>query len=165
LTDAEKAFGARYLGRLIFEPHIKAGASPNKAWGWERWQQLAKRCAAEGLAITQLGIRGTRILEGAEFVETETFRQACSVISRARAVVLQEGGCHHAAAAFAVPGVVIFGGFTPVELTGYPMHRNLGASLGEACGMRMPCAHCAEWMGRITPKQVFDELKGVLNAA
>lgn len=164
LTYAEKAFGARYPGRLILEPHIKPGASPNKAWGWNRWQRLARLFIAAGMPVTQLGAPGTRALDGAEFVATDSFRMACAVIARARAVVLQEGGCHHAAAAFGVPGVVIFGGFTPVELTGYAMHRNLGASLGEACGMRTPCPHCAEWMAGITPGRVFDELRGILNA-
>ena len=62
------------------------------------------------------------------------------------------------------PAVVLMMGFTPVELTGYPLHRNLGASLGEACGMRVPCKHCAEWMASITPKRVLRELMEVLNA-
>jgi len=158
----EKAFGAKYPGRLILEPHIKPGASPNKRWPWEFWQRLAKLFIAAGMPVTQLGAPGTKVLDGAEFVPTGSFRTACSVIAGARGAVLHEGGAHHAAAAFGVPAVVIMGGFTPVELTGYPMHRNLGASLGEACGNRLPCKHCAEWMARITHGMVFDELRSLL---
>jgi hypothetical protein len=37
----EQAFGAQYPGRVILEPNIKPGASPNKDWGWIRWNKLA----------------------------------------------------------------------------------------------------------------------------
>ncbi|MGP1675909.1 MAG: glycosyltransferase family 9 protein [Burkholderiales bacterium] len=165
LTDAELEFGSRYQDRLVLEPHIKPGASPNKSWGWDRWQRLAKLFIAAGMPVTQVGVPGTLVLEGAEFVPTATFRMACGVIAFARAVVLQEGGAHHAAAALGVPGVVIFGGFTPVELTGYACHQNLGVSLGDACGNRQPCQHCFEIMAGITPGRVFDETRGILRAA
>jgi ADP-heptose:LPS heptosyltransferase len=95
-------------------------------------------------------------------IVTEDFRTACAVLARAKAYVGHESGLHHAAAAVGVPGVVIFGGYTPIEVTGYPMHRNLGASMEDACGSRQPCDHCAAWMERITPEQVLAELKSVI---
>lgn len=164
-SDEERSFGAAYPNRVIFEPNIKLRASPNKQWGWSRWQRLANLFVAAGMPVTQLGAIGTLTLDGVEFIETPTFRMAAAVIAMARGVVLPEGGTHHAAAALGVPGVVIFGGFTPVELTGYPVHRNLGASLGDACGMRLPCPHCADIMASITPGRIFDELRGVLRAS
>lgn len=164
-TDAERALGARYPGKVILEPHIKAGASPNKRWPWVSWNKLAWHMQRDGMLVTQLGPHGTQLLDGAELIVTSTFRLAAAVLAGARAAVLPEGGTHHCAAALGVPAVVIFGGFTPVELTGYPVHKNLGASLGEACGSRLPCPHCAEWMARITPGQVFDELRSLLRAA
>lgn len=161
-SDAEKEFGARYAGRIIVEPHIKPRGSPNKRWPWVSWSKLALLARGDA-RLTQLGAEGTLQLEGVEFIAT-SFRMACAVIARARAVVLHEGACHHAAAALGVPGVVIFGGFIPVELTGYPLHRNLGVSLGDACGMREPCAHCAAEMAKISPEQVFYELGRILDA-
>lgn len=161
-TEAEQEFGARFPDRLILEPRIKPGASPNKQWGLERWQRLASLFIAAGMPVAQLGTLGTPVLDGAEFIVTPTFRLACAVLARARGAVLPEGGTHHAAAALGVPAVVIFGGFTPVELTGYAMHRNLGASLGEACGNRQPCPHCAAIMAAITPGRVFDEMRRLL---
>ena len=162
-SEAEKEFGSCYVGRIIVEPLIKAKASPNKRWPWVSWQRLAS-LARSNARLTQLGPEGTPQLEGVEFVATPSFRMACAVIARARAVVFHEGGCHHAAAALGVPGVVIFGGYIPIELTGYPVHRNLGGSLGDACGMRIPCEHCAAEMAKISPEQVFDELGRILNA-
>ena len=119
----------------------------------------------EGLRVTQLGPMGTPLLDSAEHIVTGTFRRAAAVISAARACVLPEGGLHHAAAALGVPAVVVFGGFTPIELTGYPGHVNIGASLGEACGMRQPCDHCQKWMAKIAPVAVFAELRRILDAA
>ena len=162
-SKQEQEFGARHQGLVLIEPNIKPKASPNKQWGWERWQKLADLMRAAGIVPTQfMGAPGARKLERVEVVQSPGFRSACAVLANAKACVLPEGGLHHAAAALGVPGVVIFGGFTPVELTGYSMHRNLGASLGDACGMRTPCKHCADEMARITPEQVLEELKAML---
>lgn len=162
LTPAERAFGDRYADRVVVEPHIKPLASPNKQWGWGRFVELSRLLLAAGLPVAQLGAPGLEALPGVERIETPDFRHAAAVIGRARVCVLPEGGSHHAAAALGAPAVVIFGGFTPVELTGYPGHRNLGASLDQACGMRVPCDHCKKWMARITPEQVADEARRLL---
>jgi ADP-heptose:LPS heptosyltransferase len=162
-SKQEQEFGARHKGLVLIEPNIKLKASPNKQWGWERWQRLADLMRAAGIVPTQfMGAPGAKQLQRVEVVQSPGFRSACAVIANAKACVLPEGGLHHAAAALNVPAVVIFGGFTPVELTGYSMHRNLGASLGDACGMRTPCQHCAKEMAKITPEQVLEELKEML---
>lgn len=162
-SDAELEFGAKHGDLVIIEPNIKPKASPNKQWGWERWQKLADLMLAEGIFPTQfMGAPGARKLERVEVVQSPGFRSACAVIANAKACVLPEGGLHHAAAAVNTPAVVIFGGFTPVELTGYEGHTNLGASLGDACGMRVPCQHCAREMAGITPEHVLSELKALL---
>jgi ADP-heptose:LPS heptosyltransferase len=161
-TEEEKAFGRPHVGAVILEPHIKPGASPNKDWGWARWNELALLVQQAGLRVMQVGAAGTPVLNGAELIVTPSFRLACAVLFQARAAILPEGGLHHAAAALGVPAVVIFGGFTPVELTGYALHRNLGVSVGEACGRRTPCAHCAVEMGKIAPARVMLELEGII---
>ena len=160
-SDAERAFGARRAGLIVVEPRIKPGASPNKDWGWQRWQALARLMNRSGMRPVQLGPAGTPRLDGVELLETPSFRMAAAVLANARAVVLHEGGLHHAAAALGVPGVVIFGGYISPELTGYDVHRNLFTG-GEPCGMRLTCAHCAAAMAAITPAQVFNELEGVV---
>lgn len=162
LTQQEREFGEKYAGRIVIDPHIKPGASPNKRWPWLSWGKLAYLLGAHGITLTQVGSDGAQELLGVEFIQTDSFRMAAAVISRARAVVLHEGGLHHAAAALGVPGVVLMGGFTPVELTGYEVHKNIGASLGDACGMRVPCEHCEKWMKSIAPDAVAKELMGIL---
>lgn len=168
LTPAERAFARAYAGRILVEPGLKPGASPNKQWGLRRWQQLANLLIAVGWRPAQFHMPGVAALRGVEVIRTSGFRQACAVLEVARGAVLPEGGLHHAAAALGVPAVVIFGGYIPVELTGYTherhgvAHRNLGVSLDEACGWRIPCAHCAAQMDNIAPERACTELEDLL---
>jgi ADP-heptose:LPS heptosyltransferase len=80
-------------------------------------------------------------------------RQASAVLAGAALLISPEGGLHHAAAALGLRAVVIFGGFISPATTGYDLHRNFFTG-GQACGMRLACAHCAEAMARITPEEV-----------
>lgn len=158
--DEEKALAKNYPRCVVINSNVKGNASPNKNWGAQRWRRFIELASAEGYELAHLGPSMTdhRILN----LVTGSFRKACIALSSALAYVGHEGGMHHAAAALGIPGVVIFGGFTPVELTGYHMHRNLGVSLGDACGMRVRCEHCEAEMEKITPEQVLSELKAVL---
>lgn len=162
LTQKEKSFCSKFFPQVVVEPNIKPGASPNKQWGWERWERFAALAQAQGIRLYQVGPRGTRALKGVELIATENFRLGCAVLANAKAFVGGEGGLHHAAAALGIPGVVVFGGFTPVELTGYAIHRNLGVSLGDACGMRVPCPHCHHEMEKIEPEMVLQQLNEVM---
>ncbi len=163
-TDEEKEYGRHHAGRVVLEPTIKASASPNKQWGWTRWNKLAWLLQEEGVRVTQLGPEGgVQLLDGADFVATRDFRLAASVLAHARAVVAPEGGLHHAAAAVGVPALVIFGGFISPEVTGYRSQVSFYAGgEGLGCGMRTPCDHCADAMASITPREVADKLMEVL---
>lgn len=158
----EMQFAGQFAPQIIVEPNIKPGASPNKQWPFEYWTEFARIATKAGFKLAQMGPPGTRKLANTELLMTRGFRQACAILARAKACVLPEGGTHHAAAALKIPGVVIFGGFTPVELTGYSIHRNIGVSLDKACGMRVSCEHCRHEMKKITPEQVLHQLKEVL---
>lgn len=159
---AELAFGAAHAGRVIIEPNIKAGASPNKEWGWLRWKQLVLLCAANGVQVTQLGPSNTRLLPGADLVVTHSMRRAAAVMKHARAAVLTEGGLHHVAAAVGTPAVVIFGGFIAPEVTGYPWQVNLYTGTGLGCGARLLCSHCEACMAAIDPARVWAALERIL---
>jgi hypothetical protein len=55
-------------------------------------------------------------------------------IAEYKCVVCAEGGISHIAAALRMPAVVLFGGFSDPEWTGYPSHRNLVSYIR--------CRHC-----------------------
>ena len=132
---------------------MKVRASPNKQWGWERWQALADELNRRRVCLAQLGPAGIRCLAGGPHLITASFREACAVLAGASALVGNEGGLHHAAAALGVRGAVPFGGYISPRLTGYAIHDNFHVDdpahpLG--CGMRAPCAHCAAAMASIS---------------
>ena len=161
LSDGERAFGRHGAGAIVVEPHTKAKASPNKQWPWERWQRVVD--LRPDLPWLQLGPPGTRPLNGVRFLATPDFRHACAALSWARAAVLPEGGLHHAAAAFRLPAVVIFGGMIAPRNTGYPGHINVYRPHdGSPCGMRVPCRGCRDSLASIAPEEVVDELEGLL---
>lgn len=159
-TSSELDFAERYRGRIILEPNIKAKAPPGKQWG--RWDDLVGLLAERGERVAQMGAAGAARTDGLEFIDTPTFRHAAAVLSVSRAAVLPEGGLHHAAAAVGLRAIVIFGGFTPVEVTGYDLHINLGATGEDACGSRVECEHCRKWMASIEPVKVMRALTVLL---
>jgi ADP-heptose:LPS heptosyltransferase len=157
LNDRELEFGRSYAGRVIVEPHIKPGASPNKQWGWVNWNKLAWLLRQKGHTVAQMAGGPSPVLEGVELISTRNLRHAAAVLANARAAVLPEGGLHHTAAVFGVPSVVIYGGFISPAVTGYAGHRaffvdSKAHPLG--CGMRVPCEHCVAAMAAIKPEAV-----------
>lgn len=158
----ERLFAEAHEGLVVIEPHVKRQASPNKDWGEERWRRLVDLMRAAGITPVQIGPRDTQRLTGAAFLETQNFRYACAVVSKARVVVTHEGGLHHAAAAFNTPAVVLYGGYIAPEVTGYDYQVNLFKRTAEhplGCGWRTPCAHCRGAMASITPDQVLAEMR------
>lgn len=160
-TEAERAAAHDLAGCVVINSHVKAGASPNKYWGAKPWMEFIRIARMAGHRLVDICPyeQGSFI---ADVVRVDTFRQACAALATAAGYVGHESGMHHAAAALGVPGVVIFGGFTPVELTGYEIHRNLGVTYENACGWRTPCEHCAREMAKIEPEQVLKELEASL---
>jgi hypothetical protein len=145
-------------GYVVVEPHVKRNASPNKQWGWARWQSLAE--SLRDLDLVQLGARGVPALAGVRRLETGSFLEACSLLGGARAAVLPEGGLHHAAAALDVPAVVIFGSMVSPENMGYDGHDNIYRPHGSGpCGARIPCPACAAVMASIGVGEVARRLR------
>lgn len=153
LSNGEKQFARQYYPTVIVEPTIKQGASPNKNWGWERWQKLVDLLHSANIAAVQLGPPGIRRLDNVQHIVTPNLRLAAAVVQKARLVITPEGGMHHTAAAVGTRAVVLYGGFISPEQTGYDLHHNLFTG-GTPCGMRIPCDHCREAMDAITPAEV-----------
>jgi hypothetical protein len=161
LTPTEDEFGRQHAGKIIVEPNVKSIGHTNKAWIWERWQQLVDIRPGQFL---QIGWGDVRRLRGVDFVPTHAFRLAAAVMKHSRAYVGPEGGLHHVAAAVGTPAVVLFGGFISPNITGYASHRNIFTG-GKACGLRVDCPHCREAMAAITVDMVGQQLIEALNEA
>lgn len=145
-------------GFVLIEPNVPAFKSiaPNKQWPVNRYEDVALALRKAGIDVVQMVHRGgANRLHNARHVETPTFRCALAMMQRAGLYVGPEGGLHHAAAAFNVPAVVLFGGFIPPQVTGYETHTNLTGD-AEACGSLSRCDHCIAAMNRIGADEVLD---------
>lgn len=163
LRDTDKYLQANGLGCVVIQPGVKYGASPNKQWGEKHWHRLVRE--NPDVKWLQLLDGTCEPVPGATVLQTPSFRQACAVLSVARAAVLHEGGLHHAAAALGVRSVVLYGGFISPACTGYDMHVNLFAESTDhplGCGMRGRCLHCEMAMRGFTTQRVMRELQQLL---
>ena len=93
-------------------------------------------------------------------VKTGHFLDGAGLLAISNTSLLPEGGLMHAAAALNIPSVIIFGGFSSPDNTGYDLHKNLYIG-AEPCGAREYCKHCASAMKKISPRLVTKKLKSL----
>lgn len=144
-------------GFVLIEPNVVAWkvSSANKDWGRENYQQVADRMREDGCRVVQFKHdKSPPPLARVEQLKTMNFRDALAMLRHARLYVGAEGGLHHGAAAVNIPAVVLFGGFIPPTVTGYPTHANLTGG-AEACGSLKPCKHCRDAMAAISVDDVY----------
>lgn len=154
----ELSFGKNRSSTILIEPNIKAKGNLNKAWPFERWQQLVNRKAGK---FMQVGPIGTKWLENVERIVTPTFRHAAVVLKYAKCLVSSEGGLMHAAAALGVPAVILWSEFIDPSVTGYKDHINIRHA-DRTCGARLACPTCLASMQAITVDEVDAKLRSVL---
>jgi ADP-heptose:LPS heptosyltransferase len=143
-------------GAVIIEPHTKDKEfSRNKAWPWERWQDLVD---SVDLPWVQVGDPEMRSLNGVRRVHTKSFRDALGYVNAASLVVTTDGALHHAAAALGKPAVVLWGGLAPHTVLGYDFHTNI-CHAEKACGSLFSCKHCQDAMASITVEEVREAIE------
>lgn len=164
--DEEKFAAAYGKGFVLIEPNVPAQKSvaANKQWGVERYDAVAASLLASGIDVRQFYYGVGHRCQGVKTIWTPTFRSALSVLKNAALYIGPEGGLHHGAAAVGIPGVVLFGGFIPPEVTGYDTHTNLTGGEKHACGSLKPCPHCRAALDRIEVGEVVDAARGYLSA-
>lgn len=151
-------------GFIVIEPNVPVfkSVAPNKEWPVDRYEEVARRLVADGHVVVQLKYGGRNNLKSASSVHSPNFRVALALLQRASLYIGPEGGMHHGAAAVGVPGVVLFGGFIPPQVTGYDTHTNLTGKATEACGSFNKCDHCIDAMRSIDVDEVYDAAIGHL---
>lgn len=144
---------------VYIEPNVKNEVSLNKDWGFDNWQSVVNSLPD----IKFIQGKG-RKLENVLQVDTESFRDACALLSRAFLFVGTDGGLHHAAAALNIPAVVVWTGFSPSKVLGYESHINLQAPV-KACGVFQKCAHCEKAAAHITKDIVVESILRLIKKA
>lgn len=156
--EVELHWGQRYTGKILVEPNVKAKVGhTNKAWPFERWQELVDRDVNKYI---QCGPANTRWLKGVHRCVTPSFRYVATVVKHVKAFVGAEGGLMHAAAALDTPAVILWSEFIDPTITGYQNHINIRKAT-KTCGMRIPCAGCAASMEAITVDEVDEAIRGI----
>jgi ADP-heptose:LPS heptosyltransferase len=155
LTKEEKA--TSLPGCVLIEPHTKDKEfSRNKAWPWERWQELVNR--NPDVPWVQLGNAEAKSLNGVKRVVTKSFRDALGYVNGCALVVTTDGALHHAAAALGKLAVVLWGGLAPHTVLGYDSHINICKTY-YSCGSLLTCKHCRDAMDAITVDEVQEALE------
>ena len=135
---------------IVVEPNVKRVYAHTVNKAWHDWDELLKH----DLPWLQLG--DVTVERYTKWKETNTFREALQVLSKAKLFVGTDGGLHHAAAALGIPSVVIWTGFTSPRHLGYDTHRNIHDG-SEPCGTYdSVCQHCLLKSKAITVEQVLD---------
>jgi len=154
LTMEQKKVGQ--IGAVIIEPNTKdAALSRNKAWPFDRWQELVY---SVDVPWVQLGNAQAKSLQGVRRVITKTFSDTLGWLYNCSLLVTTDGALHHAAAALGKPAVVLWGGLAPPQVLGYDIHTNI-CHATSWCGLNKPCPHCREEMEKITVEEVCEAIK------
>lgn len=148
---------------ICIEPATKDTFSPNKAWFFDRWQELVWRLQPQ--KIIQIGVGGSPVLKGViNLVGQTTFRETGGILQHTKLVVSAEGGLPHVAAAVGAPAVVLLSNVLPPELMSYPQHTNLYADQTCVCrGLKTPCPRGRQCMAKITVEAVYQAIVEKLN--
>jgi ADP-heptose:LPS heptosyltransferase len=161
LDKAERRAGSRYGSGFVLIEHQTVkwkSVAPNKDWGRDNYQSVADQLKRDGYRVVQFVYDDTVALVGVERLKTNSFRDALAVMANAALYIGPEGGSHHGAAAVGIPAVVLFGGFIPPSVTGYPTHANMTGG-AEACGSLHACPHCKAAMAAISVDEIYEEAR------
>lgn len=154
-------------GFIVIEPNVPwhKSVALNKDWGALKYKAVASELSAAGRDVMQFSYPTARVVcASARQFKAPTFRHALAVMARAALYIGPEGGLHHGVAAVGIPAVVLFGGFIPPEVTGYPTHANLTGG-SSACGHLSKCSHCKTAMNAISVDKVLHVARRYLNPA
>jgi hypothetical protein len=109
-------------------------SAETKEWQQARWEELTRRLAGD-FHLVQIGTALDPRLELAEDRRGRTsLHEAAALLGRARLFIGLESGLQHVAAAMHTPSVIIYGGRSRPDQTGYPFNHNITRS--------PPCAGC-----------------------
>lgn len=139
----------------VVEPLVRHPGSPNKDWGFERWEKVIRDFPIPVIQLMPSWQGEDCVLQSAAPIVTASIREAAGLVRVASLVMTVDGGMHHMAASMGTSAVVVFGGFADPAITGYNFQMNfVDPDGGTPCGRYQPCEQCQQTMSRITPSDV-----------
>lgn len=169
LTAEELEYGAaiqyEYGPFLLIEPP-SLRRHENRRGPTRLWEILASTKKRIPYPLVQLQHQHANLIPGVRAIPHQNFRQACAILQAAELAIMVEGGLAHAAAALAVPSVVLWGGMISAEALGYPEQVNLvDPDPRTPCGSLGVCPHCAEAWARISAETILKAVDRLMATA
>jgi hypothetical protein len=135
---------ARDPGLVLIQNSCRGArySADTKEWQQARWQELTRRLVPD-FRLVQIGTALDPRLELAEDRRGRTsLREAAALLGRARLFIGLESGLQHVAAGMHTPSVIIYGGRSRPDQTGYLFNHNITRSPPCAgCGLNAGCPH------------------------
>lgn len=155
---------------VVVHPFSGFFAARSKQWDFAHWRRFLELLPPEIETLRFAGVEEpatpTERAHHREMVVVD-LRLSAALLQQADAFVGQESGMAHLATALGVPSVVLFTGFVPPDVYGYPQNVNLVPDLPYApCWEKDGCAPCgAEICTRaVQPEDVLEKLLDLLDA-
>jgi ADP-heptose:LPS heptosyltransferase len=155
---------------VVVHPFSGFFAARSKQWDFTHWRRLLELIPPEIETVRYGGVEEpatpTDRPNHREIVGMD-LRLFAAILENADAFVGQESGLAHLATALGVPCVVLFTGYVPPDVFGYPQNVNLVPDLPYApCWQEDGCPPCrAQICTRaIQPETVLEKLLGLLEA-
>ncbi len=163
LTPQDEEFGQNIAGKLnrpVAALHTTSFSCRNKEWYVERWSEVIKELTGWGYEVVQIGAEGETLAPGATDLLGLPIRKALAVVKYAKLFLGIDAVFSHAAAAFQIPGVVLFGATTP-EVWGHSGHINLyrGLPCQPCMDIILGSCHIRRCMQQIQTEEVLAALK------
>jgi hypothetical protein len=117
-------------------------AATTKEWPQSRWEELARRLGRD-FRLVQVGTVSDPALAHAEDRRGHTtLHEAADLLGQAALFLGLESGLQHVAAAMHTPSVIIYGGRSRPNETGYAFNHNITRSPAcVGCGLNSDCLH------------------------
>jgi ADP-heptose:LPS heptosyltransferase len=129
----------------IIQPNSKTSYTPNKQWGFEKYQKIVTKF--KDINWVQVGLKGDLLLIDAKsYVGKTSLRELAFLIKNADFVLADEGLLNHIASAFRSKSFVVYSGFSQVELAKY---KNTVPIVNSP---QVECSPC--WITENCPKKV-----------
>ncbi len=157
-----KTFRLKDKKYICVEPHAKLNFTPNKAWFWDRWQQLMdnlNRYFSENnldIQLVQIGLSTDKVLNGVlDLTGHTTFRETAGLLKNSLFLIGYMGGLIHLSKAVGNKNIVLLSPWEPKELASYHDDVNIYPEIEcKNCGLKIPCPKERECMKKITVWEV-----------
>jgi ADP-heptose:LPS heptosyltransferase len=143
---------------ITIEPHSKDNYTPNRAYPFEKWQNIVNELSNE-IQVVQIGTHQSKLLDNVVDMRGLTsFREAAILIGKSKLFMSAEGGLTHAATTTDTPALTIITGYQHADMVAYPQNINIVISNHGPCGLKIKCEDCEREALEHNEKEIIDKV-------